>query len=283
MSSRRNWNKVKNRINKRIPDFSKTGPLVFAHRGASAQAPENTMAAFELARRLGAHGIELDVRLCGSGEILVCHDADLVRTGAVGLLLAETPWSDLSTVDVGSWFAPDFASERIPRLSEVFETFGESLYYDIEVKHYGRERGPTEAALVQLIRQHNLAHRAVVSSFDPMILARMRKLAPEIPRSVIYSNNESVPRYLRGGQARLMSGSAMIKPSFGLVNRNLMRANRLRGGYVLPWTVDDPEVARDLVAQGCGGVITNEPARILGALAQTPHEALAEGAPDSSK
>src|SRR5471032_901126 len=100
--------------------WTKAGrPLVWAHRGASRQAPENTLAAFTRAAALGADGIELDVQLCSTGEVVVLHDETLARTtGQVGLL-RETPWSLLRTLDAGARFGPSFRGERIPLLAEV--------------------------------------------------------------------------------------------------------------------------------------------------------------------
>jgi len=99
-------------------------PLIIGHRGASAVAPENTMAAFREAITVGAHGIEFDVRLTSDGVPVVIHDSTLRRTGGVNQRVADLSWHDLSEVDVGSWFRPgSFADETVPSLRELFDLF----------------------------------------------------------------------------------------------------------------------------------------------------------------
>src|SRR5229473_3211699 len=97
--------------------FRQGRPTVWAHRGASHDAPENTLAAFTLAARQGADGIELDAQLCGSGEVVVFHDATLGRTTGHPGLLEETPWAALRKLDAGARKGPAFAGERIPLLA----------------------------------------------------------------------------------------------------------------------------------------------------------------------
>ena len=96
-------------------------PIILGHRGASAEAPENTLAAFRLAVEQGADGVELDVWRCGSGEVVVHHDPDTARTGGVARLVSSTPWAELRRLDVGSWKGERFAGERIPLLAEVLD------------------------------------------------------------------------------------------------------------------------------------------------------------------
>ncbi|MFN7134700.1 MAG: glycerophosphodiester phosphodiesterase, partial [Myxococcales bacterium] len=96
-------------------------PLVIAHRGASANAPENTLAAFREAVAQGADGVELDVMVCGSGEVVVCHDEWLDRLAGEHVPVGETPLHRLRGLDVGRWFSPAFARECIPTLDEVFD------------------------------------------------------------------------------------------------------------------------------------------------------------------
>src|SRR5512141_1462298 len=91
-------------------------PLVLGHRGASADAPENTLAALELALRQGADGVELDVWRCATGEVVVHHDADLERTAGLPLRIDRTPWTALRAADVGAWKGARWAGERPPRL-----------------------------------------------------------------------------------------------------------------------------------------------------------------------
>ena len=128
-------------------------PLVWAHRGASKQAPENTLAAFSLAAKLGADGIELDVQLCKSGEVVVLHDDTLGRTtGRVGLL-RETPWATVRTLDAGARFGAAFRGERIPMLAEVLDQTPRALLVNIELKcETLDDRGLTAATLAVIAK-----------------------------------------------------------------------------------------------------------------------------------
>src|SRR5512145_1466819 len=108
-------------------------PIVFGHRGASAEAPENTLAAFRLAVERGADGVELDVWRCASGELVVAHDDDLRRVGGSPLVVRKAPLAALRAVDVGSWKGERFRGERVPLLDEVLEAVPSGLV-NVELK-----------------------------------------------------------------------------------------------------------------------------------------------------
>ena len=156
--------------------------LVIAHRGASAAAPENTLAAFRLAADLGADGVELDVRRTVDGQLVVIHDASVDRTtggtGRVGALTLD----QLRRFDAGRKFGPPFRGERIPLLSQVFEVLGGRLLVDVEVKAAG-----VEAAVLDLIRKTQMVDSVLISSFDAQVVAHVRDLAPEMPAGLLQS------------------------------------------------------------------------------------------------
>jgi len=108
-------------------------PLVLGHRGASAEAPENTLAAFRLAMAQGADGVELDVWRCGTGELVVAHDDDLRRVGGSPLVVRKASLAALRAVDVGSWKGERFRGERVPLLAEVLEAVP-SAVVNVELK-----------------------------------------------------------------------------------------------------------------------------------------------------
>src|SRR5881275_1040652 len=119
-------------------------PLAWAHRGASRQAPENTVAAFALAERLGADGIELDTQLCASGEAIVFHDESLGRTTGFAGLVFETPWNVIQRLDAGARFDARFAGERVPLLEDALAAT--QLLVNVEIKsERGDDRGLTAA------------------------------------------------------------------------------------------------------------------------------------------
>ena len=111
-------------------------PLIFAHRGASAHAPENTLSAFELALEQGAHGIELDVKLTADGEVVVFHDPTIDRTTGGQGRISQLTLAALRELDAGSSFSEKFSGEKIPTLAEVFETIGRRAFINVELTNY---------------------------------------------------------------------------------------------------------------------------------------------------
>ena len=239
-------------------------PLLYAHRGYSARAPENTLAAFDLARSAGIPGIELDVHRCMSGELVVIHDHDLKRlTGQTGTVEEET-WERLSKLDAGVWKGENFRGERIPLMAEVFDLVGVSMYYDIEIKSRGDEPGPLETQLVELIRARRLSEHCIISSFDPRTIALVKRLAPEIPTAIIYSGEKWVPVGLRPGQGRFTSRCDFLKPHHAKVAPVPQFLNHSLMSYpVITWTVDDAELASRCLAFSATGLISNDPGPLL--------------------
>jgi glycerophosphoryl diester phosphodiesterase len=247
-------------------------PLVFAHRGLSSVAPENTMASFSLAKGKGVPGIELDVHLTSDGELAVIHDHSAARVSGAPIEIERAAWKDLAGLDVGSWKGESWKGERIPRLRQLFEEFGESLYYDIELKSNISADYGLEAAVASCLRdafasKGALAGRILVSSFNPMTLARFKYMAPAIPTAIIWSGAAEVPAYLRHGEGSLVGKVDALKPDKAKVRRLSSFRWKLGGYPVLPWTVDDAAEASRLLALGCEGLISNKPTElgVLGA------------------
>ena len=233
--------------------FHSPGPLVIGHRGASAEAPENSMAAFSLALRYGADGIELDVQLSADGVPVVMHDARVDRMTSGRGLVADLPLAALQALEMAQ-------GERIPTLAEVLATFGSQLLYNIEVKDFGwRERG-TETAVAHLITTHHLEDNVLVSSFNPLALRRLRRcLPPRVPIALIRDTG-----WLKFGYF-LADGEA-DHPNHTLVDAAYMAWAKKRNYRVNVWTVDDPAEAWRLVGLGVRGIITNKPGLIRDSL-----------------
>lgn len=239
-------------------------PLVFAHRGYSSKAPENTLAAFSVARQKGVPGIELDIHLCSSGELVVIHDYNLKRTTGMDARVEDTEYQVIRSLDAGAWYGESYKGERIPLLSEVFELLRKDVYYDIEIKHESRNPGELESKLIHLIKKHDLSQNIIISSFNPFALKAVRKMAPEIPTAIIYCTDEEVPAILRHGEGRWISGCGILKPDRDKVSRGYMIFHRLFGGYpIIPWTVNDPKEARRLLDLDVDGIISDDPVPIL--------------------
>lgn len=249
-----------------LPGYAR--PLVFAHRGASAYAPENTMASFKLAQQLGAPGIELDIHRCGSGELVVFHDDTTARLcPGTSYTIIDTPWSVLKILDIGSWKGAQFSQERPLLLAELFEEFGSTLYYDIEIKARTTENRGVEQALAELLAAMKITpEHAAISSFNPIALKRFKVFAPDYATAVIYCKSKELPWYLRSGAGRYIAGCDYLKPEYTDVSPLTHCFDSLGGYPVVPWTIDEPEIAQSLIALSCTGIITNKPDVILHAL-----------------
>lgn len=251
----------------RVPLFPEIArPLLFAHRGLSSLAPENTMSSFKLAREMGMPGIELDVHLTSDGKLAVIHDHNTARvTTGPALEVERSTWKDLSAIDVGSWKGSEWKGERIIELRQLFEEFGDAFYYDIEIKSrivsdYGLEKALAACLRDAFAALGALAGRILVSSFNPMALARFKYLSSALPTAIIWSGDAEVPAYLRHGEGRWIGKVDVLKPDKVKVRRASSFRWRNFGRYpILPWTVNDKAEATRLLALGCEGVISNTP------------------------
>ncbi len=239
-------------------------PLLFGHRGCSGIAPENTMAAFGKILEYGVPGVELDVHLCRSGELVVIHDSVLGRVTGLDAKVSETDYSEISRLDAGSWFGESFKSERIPLLNDVIDLMGDKVYYDIEIKNKSRITGPLEEALVRLIRRRGIGPRVLVSSFNPFALRHVRRADPELATAVIYSGHSDVPWILRNGFGRFICRPRVLKPYHGKINAcSMFMRQKVQGYPVIPWTEDDPALVEEHLNLGVDGIITNFPELII--------------------
>lgn len=234
-----------------------TRPRVWGHRGASAHATENTLAAFALAREHGADGVELDVMLCASGEVVVFHDEDLQRLAGRTGRIDRMTWPELARVELAG-------GGRIPRLEEVFEVCGD-LAVNVEIKSPGAGRaGALPARVAQVIAAARADDRTVVSSFDPAALWQLHVAAPHLPLGYLFE--AKLHRALRGAAAAALVGASAVHPEHVLCTPAQVDAWRRRGLAVNAWTVDDPVRLRALAAAGVDGVIANDPRAALAVL-----------------
>jgi len=229
-------------------------PLVLAHRGASADAVENTLAAFRRARADGADGVELDVMRCGTGEVVVFHDDDLERLGGRPGLVRQMALAALRTVELGNARG---RGERIPLLDEALEELG-PLLVNVELKSSSSVRDDgLAAAVAAILRRHGTGARALVSSFDPLLLARFRLRAPEFATGLLFAHDQALP--LRRALAAPLLRPTALHPERLLVDARRVRAWHARGYALNVWTVDDPAELRLLAALGVDGIISNRP------------------------
>ena len=241
--------------------------LNIGHRGASAAAPPNTMAAFRWAVEMGADWVELDVHLSADGVPVVIHDFSLDSTTDGSGRVAELPLAQLLELDAGSRFDPRYAGERIPTLEEVFAGVGQQLLINVEMKVMGRsDRGMGEA-VAQLVRRFGLENRVIVSSFNPFALRSLNRAAPDLPIGLLYSPLPySWLARLLAWMMRDLNFQA-VHPHWSLAKRSAIQRAHARGRRVITWTVDDADRMRELVAWGVDGIITNHPDRLRDVLA----------------
>lgn len=237
--------------------------LVFGHRGASAYAPENTIPAFELAAEQGAHGIELDVQLSQDGHLVVIHDFELDKTTNGTGKVTDTSLADLKTLDAGSWFNEKFAGIQIPTLAEVFESVGESLFINVEIKYFDIETNGIEQKIIDCITKYQLEARVIISSFNPMVLKRTRQINDAIPIGYLYS-----PQSMDGKTQALMLPyeHEARHPYHEMIDESIMIHAHELGFVVNAWTVNDAARARQLRMLGVNGIITDHPDTILAAI-----------------
>jgi glycerophosphoryl diester phosphodiesterase len=237
---------------------------VIAHRGASASAPENTLAAFELAMQQGADAFELDVRLTRDGAPVVIHDATLERTTSLTGPVRARTLAELRAADAGHWYTPDGGRTmpcrdhgvRIPTLAEVLWTFP-AMPVLIEVKE-----PDVQHAVHRVLVDEGACERCVVASEDDAALTLFRE-GPvpcgasardigELYRAVLFRRRLPRARY------RLLSVPLRHR-GLPVPTRRFVAAARRLGCPVHVWTVNDPATARRLWARGVAGVVTNEP------------------------
>ena len=251
--------------------FYRDQPLVIGHRGARDIAPENTMAAFRAAIDVGADGIELDIVRCATGEIVVLHDDSVDRTTDGSGLVREIPFSALHELDAGGWFSSDYVGERIPLLQEVLDWLPPYFRINIEIKGANMRGDGIEQEIAEMIRARDLGGQVIISSFNPMTLWRMRRIAPEFKRGLLYASD--MPILLARAWSRRFIRPDALHPQASMVDENYMRWARRHGYHVNVWTVNETaemhkmiDLGVDARSAGPSAIITDHPGQLRGML-----------------
>lgn len=238
--------------------------LLLAHRGASVDAPENTLTAFREAIDQGADGVELDVQRCGTGEVIVCHDEHLGRLARRDLEVAHTSWRTLRRLDVGTPLG--FGPERIPLLEEVLSLLPPTMKVNVELKCDSADDGGLTEAAARVIRDCHAEARVLVSSFNALCLWRLAACAPELDRGYLIDPDRSFA--LHGQLLAPLVATHAIHPHWSQCTRERARRWKAAGLRLAVWTVDDEQEARRLRHLGVDYLITNRPAHLRRALAE---------------
>ena len=221
-------------------------PKIIAHRGASAYAPENTIAAFQLALDQGADGIELDVMLSKDNHLVVIHDGAVDRTTDGQGLVRDMTLEELKSLDAGQ-------GQAVPTLEEVFEQFGGRFLINIELKNYASIFDSLPIETAKLVKKYQIGENVLISSFNPFNLPRFHAKMPKVDLGLLTN-----PKSSKNWIWRLFEYDA-LHPYFSDVDAVLVASLHRRNREVNVWTVDDPQEIRRLAALEVDSIITNDP------------------------
>jgi glycerophosphoryl diester phosphodiesterase len=238
-------------------------PMVIGHRGAAGEAPENTLASFQLALAQGADGIELDIHLTKDGEIVVCHDPTIDRTTNGNGYIVEMEADEIKRFDAGGWFSQAYAGESIPTLTEVFELVPDSIMINIEIKY--AYQGQLETLLLDFLRKRNRLEHVVISSFDHKCMQRIKKAETAAKVGLLYAAN----LIDHAGYASQFGVDVYsIHPHYQLIEKDDVRNAKAAGLETYPYTINLEEDFRKMVEYGVSGIITDFPAKLVQLLKQ---------------
>lgn len=232
-------------------------PIVFAHRGASAHAPENTLAAFNLALEQGADGIELDVKLSADGHVVVIHDPTVDRTTGANGRVKDLKLDELRAMGAGSFFADTFKDEKIPTLEEVFESVGKKTFINVELTNYTTRNDQLVESVCMLVKRFGLQKQVLFSSFLGSNLSKSRSYLPNVPTGLLAL--EGIP-----GAWHRSFGFAFGK--YDALHPNLRDASQEQIYFVHRlnrrvhvWTVNEEDDMRRLFKWGVDAIFTDDP------------------------
>ena len=223
--------------------------VVIAHRGASADAPENTLAAMELAINEGADWVEVDVQETRDGEIVVIHDKDLKKAGGSGLRVYEASLAQLQAVDIGSWKDPSFNAQRVPTLQQLLALCKDRVNVLIELKYYGQEEH-LEEYVADLVEAAGMQDQVLVMSLNYPGIQKMKSIRPDWNVGLLSS-------VAVGDITRLQADFFAINARFA--TRGFIKHAHQRNRKVMVWTVNDPISMSAMMSKGVDGIITDRP------------------------
>lgn len=224
--------------------------LVIAHRGDTKAGVENTLPAMEAALRLGVDGIETDLRLTRDDEIVLFHDDDLQRLAGRDLKVEESTLGELKGIRI--------SGGPIPTLEELLDLAGEKALLNLEIKTVHPFNTTLEKKLVRLLKTFRLSDSILVSSFHPLPLWRLKRLAPGLPKGYLFASRLFLHRRVIPWIAPFSVNAPLSDASQSLaetVHRSGMR--------FFVWTVNDQNDMQRTIEMGADGLITDEPRKLL--------------------
>jgi glycerophosphoryl diester phosphodiesterase len=233
-------------------------PAIIAHRGSSAHAPENTLAAFQLALRQHADGIEMDTQLTADGQVVVFHDQTINRTTEGSGRVRDKTLAELRELDAGSHFDFAFRGEPIPTLEEVFELLGTQIFINIELSNYGSPFHSLPEKVASLVRRYGMGPRILFSSFNPIALRRIQSLIPGAPLGLLAFPGR------RGALSRGFLGKALVPyqslhPALADVTPDLVQRAHKENRRIFVFNVHQSAEMRRLFRFEVDGIFVDDP------------------------
>ncbi|MBQ6420323.1 MAG: glycerophosphodiester phosphodiesterase [Clostridia bacterium] len=243
------------------------GCHVIAHRGANRLAPQNTLPAFQKAIEAGANGFETDVHLTKDGVPVICHNYTVDATSDGRGRIVDYTAGELKKFDFGSYFSEEYKGTAAPTLEEFLQLAAPSDAAVINIELKKPRDGEKEIVdkTLQLVKQYGVLDRVIISSFDPLLLKRVKNLEPRCKTGFLYPTTDvSVfPPFVDPFLVAKIIGADYLHPMFIAVRRGMVRFAHRVGLKVNVWTVDDERTAKRLLAMGVDGIITDVPDKIL--------------------
>ncbi len=233
-------------------------PLIYAHRGASAHAPENTISAFLLAIEHGADGIEFDVKVTRDGRVIVLHDQTLQRTTTGSGDFKNFTYDELRKLDAGSKFSTKYSNEKLPTLEEVFEAVGNRIGINIELTNYATPGDDLIEKVAIILASTKDTSRVMFSSFNWGNLKKASKLCPGIHCGILAL--PGIAGWLSRSYFTRNVPHEAVHPYFTDVSKNSVKNWHHQGLKVNIWTVNDPNEMLRLKDIGVDMIMTDDPA-----------------------
>ncbi len=238
-------------------------PIIVAHRGASAVAPENTLTAFKRAVDDGADAIELDIRLTSDGEVIVFHDAQLRRTTNGKGKVEQLTLADLKRLSAGAWFDKSFFSETIPTLDEVLELLPRRIGVNIEIKTdlQSRRHSDIVQRCCSVIQKHRAESYVLISSFHHAFIKDVKQWLPSVATGLLFHPLKHV-----GRSAVAMTTHARANYMIfggGTLRKAVVNKAHQHGLCVGEFTVNTPRQFTRALWYGLDAVITDDPASLV--------------------
>jgi len=230
--------------------------FIIAHRGSSSAAPENTIAAFDVAVEQGADYIELDVQMTMDQHVVVIHDDTVERTTNGNGLVKSYTLDQLKKLDAGSWFDQQYTNERIPTLQEILERYSQRIGILIEIKHPKRQIG-IEKAVARIINRFAYSRHIIIQSFDVHALQGIKAFAPSLRTALIIK-----PDAFKLTKRKLTTYSSFancLNMKKTMINRWWIDRIHTFGMDVFIWTVKDQKTADRIKKYPIDGVVTDNP------------------------